>query len=366
MDQIWVMLLSHESLIVTNGIALLIFLIFLLLRRIFSKYIMKFILTLGRKIKSEFLPNLVTSFDRPLQWFFIFIGLYVALIYYPYVDHTTPLIIKWLKSIFVILFSWGLVNLVSTSSNLFLFLKEKTNIHIDEILIPFLSRALQFIIIMIAFSIVLQEFDYHIGGLITGLGIGGLAISLAAQDALGNLFGGVIIVTEKPFTIDDWIMTPSVEGMVEDISFRSTKVRTFEQALVVVPNATLANEAITNWSEMGKRRIYFNLRITYSTPREIIENVKSEIEAILHAHQGVHEETILVKANEFQDNGIDLMIYFFTKTTNWDEHLDVREEINLQILDIIEEKNATIAIPTRKLYVKEYSLVNNKTENKNT
>src|SRR5699024_6731493 len=126
---------------------------------------------------------------------------------------------------------------------------------IDEILVSFLSRALQFIIIAMAISIVLQEFDYHIGGLITGLGIGGLAISLAAKDALANLFGGVVIVTEKPFTINDWIMTPSVEGTVEDISFRSTKVRTFDQALVVVPNATLANEAITNWSKMGKRRI---------------------------------------------------------------------------------------------------------------
>lgn len=341
------------------SIALIIFLGFLLFRRLFSKYIIKFILALGHKIKSKFLPNLINSFERPLQWLFIFIGMYVAIIYYPYVDHTTPLIIKWLKSIFVILFSWGLVNLVSTSSNLFLFLKENTNIQIDEILIPFLSRALQFIIIMIAFSIVLQEFDYHIGGLITGLGIGGLAISLAAQDALANLFGGVVIVTEKPFTIDDWIMTPSVEGTVEDISFRSTKVRTFEQALVIVPNATLANEAITNWSEMGKRRIYFNLRITYSTPRSTIEEVVNEIEAILYAHTGIHKETILVKANDFQDNGIDIMVYCFTKTTDWDEHLAVREEVNLHILDILEEKNAQIAIPTRKLYVKESNTEHN-------
>lgn len=353
----WEFFTSHEYLI-DIGISLLIFLGFLLFRRLFSTYIMKFILTLGRKIKSKFLPNLISSFDRPLQWFFIFIGLYVAIVYYPKIDHTTPLLIKWLKSIFVILFSWGLVNLVSTSSNLFLFLKEKTNIHIDEILIPFLSRALQFVIIMIAFSIVLQEFDYHIGGLITGLGIGGLAISLAAKDALANLFGGVIIVTEKPFTIDDWIMTPSVEGMVEDISFRSTKVRTFEQALVVVPNATLANEAITNWSKMGKRQIYFNLRITYSTPRLTIEKVKNEIEAVLYGHEGIHKETIIVTANEFKDNGIDIMIYCFTKATNWDEHLAVREEVNLNILDIIEEQDAQIAIPTQKLYVKEGSLPN--------
>src|SRR5699024_4270717 len=201
----WNFLISREHLI-TVGISLLIFLGFLIFRRIFAKYIIKFILSTGRRVKSKFLPNLVASFDRPLQWFFIVIGLYVALIYYPYFDHTIPIISKWMKSIFVILFSWGLINLVSTSSNLFLFIREKTNIKIDEILVPFLSRALQFIIIAMAVSIVLQEFDYHIGGLITGLGIGGLAISLAAKDALANLFGGVVIVTENPFTINDCIM----------------------------------------------------------------------------------------------------------------------------------------------------------------
>ncbi len=346
----WEIFLSREHLILLLT-SLLIFFAFLIFRRIFAKYIMKFIVRLGRRIDSEFLPNLVNAFDRPLQWFFIFLGLYVAISYYPYIDQTTPLILKWVKSIFVILFSWGLVNLTSNSSNLFLFINEKSNVKIDEILIPFLSRAIQFVIIVIAFSIVLQQFGYHIGGLITGLGIGGLAVSLAAKDALANLFGGVVIVTEKPFSLNDWIKTPSVEGTVEDISFRSTKVRTFDQALVVVPNATLANEAITNWSKMGKRRISFDLRLSYSTSREKIERVARKIEDLLRSHPGVHQETIFVKVNEFQDNGVDVMLYFFTKTTDWGEHLDIREDVNLKILDILEEENAQIAIPTQKLYV---------------
>src|SRR5699024_6537586 len=349
----WELFISQEHLI-TLVITIVIFLSFLLFRRLFSRYIIKFILKLSKKVQSKFLPNLVASFDRPLQWLFIFIGLYVALVYYPYIDHTKPILVKWLKSIFVILFSWGLVNLTSTTSNLFLFVREKTKIQIDDILIPFLSRALQFITIIIGASIVLQEFDYHIGGLITGLGIGGLAISLAAKDALANLFGGVVIVTEKPFTINDWIMTPSVEGTVEDISFRSTKVRTFDQALVVVPNATLSNEAITNWSKMGKRRISFDLRLTYTTPKATIEELKNKIEEALRAHPGVHEETILVIVNEFQDFGIDLMIYFFSKSTDWDKNLQVREEVNLQILELLEETEAQIAIPSRKLYVKNH------------
>ncbi|MFP3359363.1 mechanosensitive ion channel family protein, partial [Planococcus sp. SIMBA_143] len=130
-------------------------------------------------------------------------------------------------------------------------INHKYNVKIDHILIPFFSKALRLIIVAIGISVIAQEFEYDINGFVAGLGIGGLAFALAAKDALANLFGGIIIITEKPFTIGDWIKTPSVEGTIEDISFRSTKVRTFAQALVTVPNATLSNEAITNWSKMG-------------------------------------------------------------------------------------------------------------------
>ncbi|MFA1822484.1 mechanosensitive ion channel family protein [Virgibacillus oceani] len=124
------------------------------------------------------------------------------------------------------------------------------------------SRTLRIVIIAISFSIIAQEFGYDVNGFVAGLGIGGLAFALAAKDALANMFGGIIIITKKPFTIGDWVLTPSVEGTVEDISFRSTKVRTFAQALVTVPNATLSNEPITNWSKMGKRQITFNSRLS--------------------------------------------------------------------------------------------------------
>lgn len=347
----WEFFISNEHLI-ELAISLGIILLFLLFRRIFAKYILKILLRFGRKINSKFLPNLLNAFERPLHWLFIVIGIYVALIYYPYFDHAQILLVKWLKSIFVILFTWGLVNLVSVSSDLFHFINEKTNVKLDDILIPFLSRILQFVIITISLSIILQEFNYQIGGLITGLGLGGLAVSLAAQDAIANLFGGVVIVTEKPFTIDDWISTPSVEGTVEDISFRSTKIRTFEQALVTVPNATLSNEPITNWSKMGKRQVSFSIPITFHTERSKLTAVVKEIEELLRSNSGVHNETILVNINEFVENGMHLKIYFFTKSTVSKEYLAVREQIHLDIIDILAKHEVEIARPSRTLFVK--------------
>ncbi len=332
------------------GISLGIFLLFLLFRKIFTRYVFAFLLKLSRKTRSKFLPNVFLAFEKPVQWLFIIIGLYFAIKYYFYIDHTNLTIIRVFRASIIFIISWGFFNLASTSSLIFQTINEKTSIKIDDILIPFLSRTLQVIIMAISLTVILQVFDYEISGLIAGLGIGGLAISLAAKDALANLFGGIVLITEKPFTIGDWIKTPNVEGTVEDISFRSTKVRTFAQALVTIPNAKLADEYITNWSKMGKRQVTFNLGLTYDTPKDKIENVVQSIRDLLKNHPEIHQETIFVSVDEYQDYGLDVLLYFFTKTTDWGKYLEVREEINLKILDIIEESGAHIAVPAQKLY----------------
>ena len=176
--------------------------------------------------------------------------------------------------------------MTASSSHIFDKINNKYSLDIDAILIPFLSRILRVIIVVIAISVVAQEFDYNVSSFVAGLGIGGLAISLAAKDALANLFGGFVIITEKPFSIGDWIKTSTVEGTVEDITFRSTLVRTFADAVVTVPNATLANDSITNWSKMGKRQIQFQLSVTYDTPRKNLENVVQDLRELLVNHPG--------------------------------------------------------------------------------
>ncbi|SET02058.1 MscS family membrane protein [Oceanobacillus limi] len=347
----WEFLLSYDHLI-DVGIAVGIFLLFLLFRKIFTKYIFAIILRLVTKTRSTILNNILLAFEKPVQWVFIILGVYFAVRYYPYfqpqADGTFEKIIHVLA---VVLVTWGLFQLASTSSHIFRQINEKTDIHIDEILIPLLSRALQVIIIAISFTVIIQEFGYNIDGLIAGMGLGGLAVSLAAKDALSNMFGGIVIITEKPFTIGDWIMTPSVEGTVEDITFRSTRIRTFADALVTVPNARLADESITNWSQMGKRQISFNITLTYDTPTSKIERVVQQINDLLHQHEGVHPETIFVNFNQYKENGVEIFLYFFTSTIVWGEYLKVREEINMKILDILEQESVQIAVPSRRLYV---------------
>lgn len=186
-----------------------------------------------------------------------------------------------------------------------------------------------------------QEFGYNVNGFVAGLGLGGLAFALASKDVLANLFGGVVIIIEKPFTIGDWISTSSVDGIVEDITFRSSKIRTFEQALVTVPNATLANDLITNWSKMGKRRVTFNLHFTIDTSKEKLENVVKQIDNLLKHHPDIHQKPIHVALSEYNGSGIEILIYFFTKTTDWGQYLKVKEDINFKIMDILKSEEVS-------------------------
>lgn len=331
--------------------SLIIFLSFLLFRKIFSKYIYKSFQSLTSKTKTDLDDKILQAVKKPLEGLLLVIGFYVALIYLELPLSVDIFVLKILRSAIIITLAWGLYNLEATGSVLFIRLEKIINIEIDRILIPFFSKTLRFVTVVITLGIILQEWGYDVNGFIAGLGLGGLAFALAAKDAVANIFGGIVIILEKPFSIGDWIYTPSVEGTIEDINFRSTKIRTFAQALVTVPNSTLANEPITNWTRMGRRRITFNLGVTYTTPRQKLEICIKRIRTLLENHPDIHKQTIFVYFDKFNDWSLDIFLYFFTHTTNWGEFLKVKEDVLLQIMTILEEENVSVAFPSRTIYV---------------
>ncbi|MDD2443059.1 MAG: mechanosensitive ion channel family protein [Desulfotomaculaceae bacterium] len=329
----------------------LIFLGCMLLRKIFTTYVFNLILKLFSKTDAELDKKILLSFEGPMRVFFVILGIYAALLYLPLSEVQKSLTTRIFRSAVIVLITWGLYNLEDVQSILFKKIQEKLNVQIDKILFPFLSKFLRVVTVLFAFTIIVQEWDYDINGLIAGLGLGGLAFALAAKDALSNIFGGMIIILDKPFSIGDWIKTPSAEGTVEDISFRSTKIRTFAQALVTVPNATLANESITNWSKMGKRRVTFQLGVAYSTPRDKLERCIRAIRTMLENHTEIHKETIFVGFDKFAENSLDILLYFFTVTTVWGEFLRVKEDVNFKIMEILEQEGVTAAFPSRSIYI---------------
>lgn len=334
-------------------ISALIFLGFLVFRKLFTTLLFSIILKLTKKTKSDVDTNILLAFENPIRVLLIIIGIYAALSYLPITPNQQNSLDIFLRSFIIIAIAWGLYNLADTYSGLFQNLTRKLGLDWDPILFPFLSKSLRFIVVALAFSIIVQEWGYNIEGFIAGLGLGGLAFALAAQDTVKNIFGGIVIITERPFSIGDWIFTPSVEGTVLDITFRSTKIRTFAQAVTTIPNSTLANEAITNWSRMGKRRINFNLRVTYDTPSHKLNNALQKITAMLKNHPDIHQETIFVNLDKFGDSSLEIFLYFFTKTTVWGEFLNVKEDVNFKILSILEEEGISIGLPATAVHFKD-------------
>lgn len=332
------------------GIAFGIFLAIYIFRKFFVHRILNLLLQITSKTRMQLDDFLITAFEKPLRLFFVALGIYLALVYLPLSAETNVLVSRLFRSTVVILVSMGLWKLAGLYGEASDEINSRSDIKIDRILLPFLSTVLKFIIAALALMIILQEWDYDINGFVAGLGLGGLAFALAAQQTLANIFGGIVIITDKPFSIDDWILTPSVEGVVEDINFRSTRIRTFAQAVVTVPNSTLANEPVTNWSRMGKRRITFTLGLTYDTPRDKIEKCVQDIREMLHNHPDIHQETIFVFFDSYGDSSLNLFLYFFTRTTVWKEFLRVKEDVNLKIMGILEDEGVSVAFPSTSIY----------------
>jgi MscS family membrane protein len=334
----------------TIGISLLIFFTFLILGKIFTRYILRVVLRFTNKTKSNLDDEILNAFQKPIKSFTMILGLYLALIYLPLSKNVYITISKLFRASVIIMITWGLYNLEGTFITLHEKMESKFNFKTNKILKPFLTKALRFTTIAIAIGIIAEEFEYDVSGFVAGLGLGGLAVAMAAKDTLANVFGGVVIIMDKPFDIGDWINVGSVEGVVEDINFRSTKIRTFDKAVVTVPNSILTAESITNNSRRGIRRITFKLGVVYSTPIEKLRRCIDNIERMLVEHPRVDKQAIYVKLDEFGDSSLNIFVYFFTNTANWEEYLNIKQDINFRILEILEKEGVSLAFPSTSIY----------------
>lgn len=345
-----IILLSHENIIIEITVAVILFLFFLFLRKMFTKIVFGFFKKVTSKSNFILDKYILNCFERPVRFLFVVLGLYASFSMVADRLEYQVMLDKAFRSLLIYTFAWGFYNITNPSSEFFKKIFERYELEGDKILFPFISKVFRIVIIFLSISIIIQEWGYNVEGFIAGIGLGGLAFALAAQDTISNVFGGLVIITEKPFSLGDWIETPSVEGTVEDITFRSIKVRTFAQALVTVPNSTIAKESITNWTRMGRRRVTFNLGVMYSTPAEKMEKCINRIKDLLKKDEEIHPQTIFVNFDKFNDSSLDIFIYFFTNTTIWGEYLRVKEKINFAIMKILEEEGVQVAFPSTSIY----------------
>ncbi len=325
------------------ALAFSVFFLFLIFRKLFSLFIVKSVELFVSRSQTDVDDKILKSLVAPLRFSFIILGVYFAAMVLNMHKALNPFI----TSAFTFLLFWIIFNIVKNfETNIMnLFGKKVSN----EIGI-FLVKALKVFVIALGGVAVLQTLGINVSAFIASLGLGGLAFALAAKDTAANLFGGFAILTDNIFKIGDWVKIGSVEGIVEDIGMRTTKIRAFDKRLIVVPNATIANSAVDNFSRRDRRRIKMRLGLVYATDTKTMQKILHDIRTMLQNHPQIHKEPLFVYFDQFGDSALELFFYLFTTTANWEEYLKIREDINLKIIEIVHANGSDFAFPSQSIY----------------
>jgi len=227
----------------------------------------------------------------------------------------------------------------------------KTDTKFDDLLVPMVKRTAKLFIGAIGLIYIASAFSIEIMPLLTGLGIGGLAVAFAAKDTIENFFGSIAVILDRPFEIGDWIYVNEVEGTVEDLGFRSTRVRTFYNSLVTVPNATLVRAQVDNYGRRKYRRFKTTLNVTYDTHPDKIEAFCSGIREIIKLHPYTRKDYYHVWLNNFGPHSLDILVYIFFIAPEWGTELRERQRFLMDILRLSKELGVEFAFPTRTIHM---------------
>ncbi|MFI4883390.1 MAG: mechanosensitive ion channel family protein, partial [Phycisphaerales bacterium JB064] len=198
---------------------------------------------------------------------------------------------------------------------------------------------------------VAHAMDYEVLPLLTGLGIGGLAVAFAAKDTIENFFGSIAVIADRPFEVGDWVKVDDVEGTVEELGLRSTRIRTFYDSLVTVPNATLVRAVVDNFGRRRYRRFSTHLALPYGTPPEKIEAFCEGVREIIEKHPKTRKDVYHIYLNRFGDSSLDVLVYIFHECPDWATELAERQRFMLDVLRLAEDVGVEFAFPTRTLHV---------------
>ena len=339
--------ITYESLMIAFGIIL----VALILRGLFARWVIGGVRKLTEGTETRIDDALVDSLREPMKFVFLIIGVDLALRSLDLAPDAQAAADRFVQSLIAIAIFWALNRLAGV---LRLVLEPLARV-LTQAAVDWLVRALQIIFLVVGLAAVLEIWGVRVAPLLAGLGIFGVAVALGAQDLFRNLIAGMLILAEKRFGPGDWILVEGeVEGTVEQINFRSTVVRRFDKGPVYIPNSKLSDNAVVNFSRMTHRRIYWMIGVEYTTSVEQLRRIRDEIEAYVRSHEAFSqppETPVFVRIDKFNDSSIDIMLYCFTKTTNWGEWLRIKEELAYAIKDIVEGAGTGFAFPSRSVYM---------------
>jgi MscS family membrane protein len=339
-----------------------------LLRKLFSRLLSRLLLTLfGRFGKELNAKVFVDMLVKPVEFFISLWLIYVAVnqLNYPlnesiYTRKTlvdkveilkTITIIQVVDKLFLLLIIialfWIALRIIDFIAHVFAYRASLTESKEDDQLVPFVKELVKITTVTIGFFVMLgYVFEINVLTLITGLGIGGIAIALAAKESLENLLGSFTIFVDKPFVVGDFVKVNGVEGTVEKVGFRSTRIRTAEKSLVTMPNKKMIDTPLENMTVRNYRRIKFNIGLTYNTPVEDIRAIADKITTYINSHPQTNDDAIVTFEN-FGSSSLDLQVLYYIQMMDYNPYLKVKEEINFKIIEIVQQSPGDFAFPTQ-------------------
>lgn len=253
----------------------------------------------------------------------------------------------------IVVISWFLVRFVTRAERNIIDKKKTAGEEFDQTTADAVAKLLRISVIITSALVGMQTLGYSVSGVLAFGGIGGIAIGFAARDLLANFFGGLMIYMDRPFDVGDWIRSPDqeIEGTVEKIGWRLTTIRTFDKRPLYVPNAIFASIAVENPSRMTNRRIKETIGIRYDDVAKM-EDIIVDVKKMLKEHDEIDtKQTLIVNFNNFAPSSLDFFIYTFTKTTNWIKFHEVKQDVLLKVINIVESHGAECAFPTSTLHI---------------
>lgn len=254
------------------------------------------------------------------------------------------------KVLLALMVIWLIDRIVDVLANILITKARTTVVSVDEQLIVLGRKTVKIVALILIVIVLLDTLEVDVTALVTGLGIGGLAVALALQDTLANFFSSIYLMIDRPFKVGDRITIDNIDGFVEEIGFRSTRIRTLTKTQVTIPNKTLANASVDNITRMHKRRVTQTIGVTYETTADKMEQVLEALRRVLREDPDVDQEFVVVRFYDFGESSLNITVVYFTTMVDYQSYLAVRERINLKFMRALAELGVSIAFPTRTVY----------------
>ncbi|MCB1308814.1 MAG: mechanosensitive ion channel family protein [Leptospiraceae bacterium] len=334
------------------GLGLAIFIGLVL--KVLVKWLVDLLKKLARRSKSDWDDMIIKAVASPIGYLAASGFWYIALFFLRFEGTALSIFSVSLKIFLSIVVIWLVYRLTGVFSEYMRAMADKTDSTLDDQLVPLFSRTLKIIVVILGVLITIQNLGVNVLSLLAGLGIGGLAFALAARDTVANFFGSLMILLDRPFQVGDWIKSGSAEGTVEEIGFRSTRIRTFYNSVISVPNSELMNAHIDNMGMREFRRVVANLSVTYDTAPDKMEAFLEGIKNIIKANPNTRKDYFHVVFNDYGDSGLIVMLYFFLKVPDWSTELVERQNVFLEVYRLARDLGVEFAFPTRTLHMETF------------